>query len=303
MAVATELHFGRAAARLQLGQPTVSELVRRLEREVGVQLLDRTTRRVGLTAAGADMLERSRRILDDVEAARSAMHGWQLGGTGILRLGITPPAAPVLGPHLVSVLRREIPLVRVEVHRMWLPALSAAIAAGDVDVAVSCGDPQPAATAVRGRDLWGEPLLVGVRPGHRLAGRERIALVELEQEVLGRARESLFPAWARAQDQALAHARTNPRSVELEDTDLGAGRWVDQSEVDWVLLTPSLAGPHHETVFRPVEPHQVVPFTLQWRSGEPRHAAIGRSIAVLMQAGPPPGWDGLPVREDGRRWG
>ena len=186
---------------------------------------------------------------------------------------------------------------------MWLPALSAAIAAGDVDVAVSCGDPQPAATAVRGRDLWGEPLLVGVRPGHRLAGRERIALVELEQEVLGRARESLFPAWARAQDQALAHARTNPRSVELEDTDLGAGRWVDQSEVDWVLLTPSLAGPHHETVFRPVEPHQVVPFTLQWRSGEPRHAAIGRSIDVLMQAGPPPGWDGLPVREDGRRWG
>ena len=68
VAVATELHFGRAAEKLHLGQPTLSELIKKLERELGTPLFTRTTRRVVLTGAAAELLTRSKVILDDVAA-------------------------------------------------------------------------------------------------------------------------------------------------------------------------------------------------------------------------------------------
>lgn len=70
VAVATELHFGRAADRLHIAAPTLSELIRRLERELGTPLLTRTTRRVALTSAGAELLSRSKVILDEVARRR-----------------------------------------------------------------------------------------------------------------------------------------------------------------------------------------------------------------------------------------
>lgn len=99
VAVATELHFGRAAERLHLAAPTLSELIRRLERELGTPLFTRTTRRVALTSAGAELLVRSKGILDEIAAAVRRVAG---GDAGTVRLGITPPVAPVLAPHLIS---------------------------------------------------------------------------------------------------------------------------------------------------------------------------------------------------------
>ena len=74
VAVATELHFGRAADRLHIAAPTLGELIRRLERELGTPLLTRTTRQVALTSAGAELLSRSKVILDEVAAAQAAVH-------------------------------------------------------------------------------------------------------------------------------------------------------------------------------------------------------------------------------------
>jgi DNA-binding transcriptional LysR family regulator len=73
VAVATELHFGRAAERLHMAAPTLSELIRRLERELGTPLFTRTTRRVALTSAGAELLTRSKGILDEIAAADAAV--------------------------------------------------------------------------------------------------------------------------------------------------------------------------------------------------------------------------------------
>src|SRR6202012_2125678 len=99
VAVATELHFGRAAERLHLSAPTLSELIRRLERELGTPLFTRTPRRVALTSAGAELLTRTKVILDEVAAARAAVRRVAGGEAGGGRIRPTPPGAPGLRAH------------------------------------------------------------------------------------------------------------------------------------------------------------------------------------------------------------
>ena len=139
----------------------------------------------------------------------------------------------MLAPHLISLFAAEVPQVTVELQRMWLPNLLDAVVTGDIDVAVTCGlVPEPAGIA--SEVFCAEPLLVGLRPGHRLASRDAIALSELGHEVLGTAPQALFPAWALTQRQALEAAGIAPSAIELADTDLAAIRWADQPDIDWI---------------------------------------------------------------------
>jgi DNA-binding transcriptional LysR family regulator len=295
VAVATELHFGRAAERLHLSTPTLSELIRRLERELGTPLLTRTTRRVALTSAGTELLGRSKVILDEVAAARAAVRRVAGGEAGVVRVGVTPPVAPILGPHLRELTARETPEVEVELRRMWLPSLTAGLAAGDVDVAITCGLPlEPDRDGIVTEVFCGEPLLVGVRPDHRLASRDRIALADLAHEVLGLTPPSLFPAWAVAQQQVLAAAGLNPPTTELADTDLTASRWAEQPEVAWVLLIGSLAPAHTGTVVRPAEPPRLVPFVLRWNPDRAHTMAVARFVHTALTSDVPSGWQTQP---------
>ncbi|HEX4661383.1 MAG TPA: LysR family transcriptional regulator [Streptosporangiaceae bacterium] len=293
VAVASELHFGRAAERLHIAAPTLSELIRRLERELGTPLFTRSTRQVAITSAGAELLTRSKVILDEVAAAKAATRRVAGGEAGTVRLGITPPVAPVLAPHLISLFTAEAPRVTVELQRMWLPDLLDAVITGDIDVALTCGPvPEPAGVATE--VFCAEPLLVGLRPGHRLASRDVVALSELAREVLGTAPEALFPAWALAQRQALDTAGIAPPAIELADTDLAAIRWADQPDIDWILLIPSLAAAHIQTVIRPVAPRQLVPFTLQWNPSRAHTMAVARFVHCALAADLPPGWHTQP---------
>jgi DNA-binding transcriptional LysR family regulator len=135
-----------------------------------------------------------------------------------------------------------------------------------------------------------EPLLVGLRPDHRLADRESVSLADLAHDVLGSTRENLYPAWALSQRQALETADVRPTSVDLEDTDLSAARWLDQPVVDWIMLIASLTSSHGATVIKPVEPLQPVPFTLLWMPDRARSAAVARFVHTALTTDLPPGW-------------
>jgi DNA-binding transcriptional LysR family regulator len=289
VSVATELHFGHAAEQLYLSPATLSDLIRRLETELGTPLFVRSTRRVDLTAAGAELLERARNILGEVEAAENAVRLIAKAETGTVRLGITPPVAPVLAAHLVDRFVTDAPLVTVEVRRMWLPNLISDLTAGKIDVAITCGRitaPDEVATV----QLCAERLLVGLRAEHPLAQRHAVSLTDLAHQVLGLATEQLFPAWVLSQRQALRTANVSPPTVELRDTDLAASRWVDQPEIDWVLLISSLTSDHRNTAIRPVTPDQEVPFTLLWIPARARAPAVTRFVNAARAADPPPGW-------------
>ena len=289
VAVATELHFGRAAQKLHMGQPTVSDLVRRLEREMDAPLMTRTTRRVALTSAGTELLGRAKVILDEVGSACAAVHRLAGGHAGTVHLGITPPVAPVLAPHLAAALRIEAPDVELIVRRMWLPDLELAVADGTVDVAITCAVvPDP--PGVVGEVFCAEQLLVGVRANHRLADRDTVALADLARETLGIHSSALFPAWTLTHLQALEAAGVLPPTVELADTDLFVRRWAAQPEVDWILTTASMAGPEANTPIRPVTPTQLVPYTLQWNPTRAPTAAVGRFVHLALTVDVPRGW-------------
>jgi DNA-binding transcriptional LysR family regulator len=287
--VADELHFGRAAQKLHIGQPTLSDLVRRLERDVGTPLLTRTTRRVTLTNAGAELRQRAIVILGEVAAAATAMHRWAEGDIGNVQLGITPPVASVLAPHIAATLHRAAPSIDLVVRRMWLPDLERALADGTVDVGITCGRVS-AGPGVTSELLCGEPWLVGLRPSHPLAGCETLTLADLVGQTLGMHSETLFPAWTLAQRQALSAAGVDPAVEELFDTDLSASRWTSQSDVDWILTTASIAGPHMSAFTRPLAPAQLLPFTLMWAAGRIRNPAVSRLVRLTHTVEMPPGW-------------
>lgn len=287
--LADELHFGRAAARLNLGQPTLSDLVRRLERELGTPLFVRTTRRVALTEAGRVLLDHSRTVLSGVAEARAAVAAVGAGETGLVRLGFTPPVAPVLAPHLVAGFGAAAPGVRLEQAQLWLPTLQHALAERAVDVAVTCGVFE--ATPDTETELFAaEPLLVGLRPEHRLAFEKSVDLQELSEERLGMTEPSLFPAWTYGQRHALETAGVAPPTVQLTRTDLNAAGWLDQREVGWVLLTPSLTRGHTGDVILSVHPALHLEFVVQWRSTPVPSPAVARLVRHVLEAPLPTGW-------------
>ena len=288
VAVATELHFGRAAEQLRIGQPTLSDLIRRLERELGAPLLTRTTRKVALTGAGQELLGRAKVILDEVAAAAAAVRRTAQGETGTVRVAITPPVAPVLAPHLLGAASEHLPDVALAVQRMWLPDLTRALAECTTDVAITCAR-LPDAPGVVNTVFCSEPLLVGLRPHHHLAGRAEVALDDLAQNRLAMPSDALFPALTLVLRQALDSVGLSPPVVVLEATDLSASGWANQPEATWVLLPASLGTPPETTVL-PIIPALRVPYTLQWSPERTQTAAVARFVRLALTHDVPPGW-------------
>ncbi|MBJ7340527.1 LysR family transcriptional regulator [Mycolicibacterium sp.] len=288
VAVATELHFGRAAQKLQIGQPTLSDLIRRLERELGAPLLTRTTRKVAVTGAGQELLGRAKVILDEVAAASAAVRRTAQGEAGTVRVAITPPVAPVLVPHLQDAALESLPDVAVVVQRMWLPDLTRALNEGTADVAITCAR-LPDTPGVVNTVFCSEPLLVGFRPDHRLVDRDEVDLGDLERDRLGVSSDALFPAWTLAQRQALDSAGVTPPMVALETTDLSASGWTNQATATWILLTASMGTPSG-TIVRPITPALTVPYTLQWSPERAQTAAVARFVRLALTHAVPSGW-------------
>ncbi|MFJ8623346.1 LysR family transcriptional regulator [Kitasatospora sp. NPDC093550] len=179
VAVAEELHFGRAAERLLLGQPAVSQQVRRLERELKVELFDRSPRHVRLTAAGQRFLPAARDVLAAEDAARALAAG--LAAPGVLRLGTVTG----LGERLEVILdayERGAPGVRVELHAVPVRERLARLADGRLDAAFVRGAAPEGADGgggLRFLPVWQEELVIALPARHALAERAEVDLADL----------------------------------------------------------------------------------------------------------------------------
>lgn len=181
LAVAEELHFGRAAERLHLAQPPVSRTVRQLERDIGVDLFIRSTRSVQLTAAGSALVAPARDILAAAQQARATALAAGRGEAGTVTLAYAGASTHVLVGMLAREVRRTFPSIvfRLNSQEFALPAL-ARVLRGEVDISVGRWDFVPA--GVQSRVIVEEHLVVAVPASHRLASETEVALADLAGE-------------------------------------------------------------------------------------------------------------------------
>ncbi|SFB39347.1 DNA-binding transcriptional regulator, LysR family [Rhizobium sp. NFR07] len=190
--VAEELHFHRAAERLHLTQPSLSQRIRALEHEIGTALFVRDRRSVALTPAGQAFLEPARRVIDNARIAREQALRATRGETGRLRLGFTVLAFYGLLPEAVQAFRRRYPDVEVDLVEMNSPSLETALTTGTIDLAIL--HPPLGHADLMIHSLPDEELTLALPESHRLAALDQIPIKALAEEPMLIAPRSVGPS-------------------------------------------------------------------------------------------------------------
>jgi DNA-binding transcriptional LysR family regulator len=182
VAVAEELHFTRAALRLNMAQPPLSQQIRALEEELGVQLFVRTRRSVALTDAGHALLERSREMLATAQALPLQLQRVARGEVGLLRIGFssTLPLTKVLR-DVVADHRRSHPDVALNLREMHSQLQFDSLRRGELDVGLVRYN-ERAPEGIRLRLLRRDPLRLVVPAGHRFARRKSVSIADCRDE-------------------------------------------------------------------------------------------------------------------------
>src|SRR4051812_47302796 len=183
VAVAEELHFGRAAKRLRIAQPPLSRQIRDLEREVGTPLFERTPRGVDLTPAGSAFLPEARLTLSQAERAQRTALRAARGETGRLRVGFVGAAthSGVL-PNVLSFFRMHLPSIGLSLFEMDGRQQAEALRDGRIDLGLLHSPPLDADRWLRVESVYTDPVILAVPDDHRLAGRARFTLSGLAEE-------------------------------------------------------------------------------------------------------------------------
>lgn len=178
--LAEELHFARAAARMHISQPALSQTIKQLEQSTGLQLLQRTTRRVELTSDGHAFRDDAMQVLEQFDALMDHARATAAGHRGTLRVGYTIGAAVDLVPRMLRAFAERFPDVRVETTEFDFSEPDAGLADGRADVAVV--RPPIELDDVRLFTLTHEPRVACVADSHRLADRQDVSVDDLLDE-------------------------------------------------------------------------------------------------------------------------
>lgn len=181
VAVSEELHFGRAAERLHLTQPPVSLAIKELEEELGVVLLERTSRRISLTRVGEDALRDARAVLSAADTMRRRAHEAAQGLVGSLSIGfISTPAYSFL-PSTLQSFTGDFGRVKLNLQEGVTDQILQDVESGSLDIGLVFRIPELPA-AMDSRLVQTEPLVIALNDSHPLAGSSRIALEALSHE-------------------------------------------------------------------------------------------------------------------------
>jgi DNA-binding transcriptional LysR family regulator len=239
VAVAEELHFRRAAERLHVAQPAVSEQVRKLEEELGVRLFDRTHRRVSLTDAGAALLREARRVLEQAEVARLAARNARDRVTSSLRIGYMPASLPASVPRALQRLAKAMPHLETRLEHGAGLELIEAVRAERLDVAIVS---LPAPTAgLRTTPLGEQRAVAAVPVTHAHAVKSEIRLEQVAPErIVVLPREANRPFY----DSVIAACRNaglSPTLVEMPDSHVERALLAVAAGAGMALLPESVA--------------------------------------------------------------
>jgi LysR family hydrogen peroxide-inducible transcriptional activator len=274
VALADTRHFGRAAERCFVSQPTLSTQLKKLEDYLGVQLIERQPKRVALTAAGEAIVARARRILEASDEVVTLARAHRDPLAGALRIAMLPTIGPYVLPRVVRDIRKALPRLDLRLYEYPTAAMLTRLRAGEIDLGILALPVD--LDGLEARALYDEPFMVAVPTTHPLAKRDSIRVQDLHDETL-----LLLEDGHCLRDQALevcgevgVHEKQDFRATRLETlrqmVATGAG----------VTLLPELAtlGAYRHARGVTVRPF-ARPAPLRriggvWRKTTARHAAI-----------------------------
>ena len=181
LAVADELHFGRAAERLHVAQPPLSRTIKRLERELGTRLFDRNTRSVRLTSSGQALMDPAKEVLDALRRAETAVRSADHGEVGTVRIAFAGVSTHRVVARLARVVRSQRPGIQLELssQNFAQPAMKRLLA-GETDLALGRWDVVPA--EISAQVVMPDSLVLAVPDTHPLAGARRLSIGQLVSE-------------------------------------------------------------------------------------------------------------------------
>jgi len=284
VALAETGHFGRAAERCHVSQPTLSAQIRKLEESLGVALVERRPRRVVLTAAGEAVSERARRMLRDADDIRALARARQDPLGGRLKMGLIPTLGPYLLPRVAPRIAQALPKLQLMLHEYQTAPLVERTGQGELDLAILAlpADTKGLAT----RSLFAEAFLVAMPESHRLAARKRVRSSDLEDEKL-----LLLEEGHCLRDQALEVCK----HAGIEDQDFRATSLETLRQMVaaglGITLLPRLAaeGPFASArglilrPFSPPAPNRVI--GAAWRRSTSRLDAISAVCDIIARSG------------------
>lgn len=300
VALADKGHFARAAEACNVGQPTLSMQMKKLEDYLCVTLFERNKHRLQPTQIGDQVIERARAILSLVDEIRELASGTHDPMTGALRLGVIPTLGPYLIPHLLPAIHSDLHNLHLYLREDLTSNLLDRLRQGSLDALLL-------ALPVRGDDievmeLFREAFVVALPKGHGLAAQRQISQAALQGENM-----LLLEEGHCLRDQALAicGAAASDQREELKATSLETLRQMVAAGVGCTLLPGLAALPGVGSInggmveirsFEPPEPVRTI--GLVWRHGYPREATI-RSLGELILANLPAAAERLPAPDMG----
>jgi len=281
VAVADARHFGRAAEKCFVSQPTLSAQLKKLEDYLGVQLIERQPKNVTLTEAGEQIVARARRILEASEEVVTLARAHRDPLAGRLRVALLPTIGPYLLPRISQVLRKTLARLELRLYEYQTGPMLEKIETGDIDVGILALPVDM--EGIETRELFAEPFVVAMPDHHRLSKRDHIRVDDLDGETL-----LLLEDGHCLRDQALEvcsrvglHEKQDFRATSLETlrqmVATGAG----------VTLLPELAsrgayGNARGVTIRPfTRPAPVRHVGAVWRKTTARRAAIDALCKVI----------------------
>jgi len=283
VALAQERHFGRAAQKCFVTQPTLSLALAKLEDELGLKLFERNKNEVLLTARGREIVEQSRKVLDEVGKIQSLARGGKDQLSGAFRLGVIPTIGPYLLPDLVPILRKRAPQMPLSIEENLTGNLAPMLRDGELDaviIALPFSIP-----GVKTQVVYEEPFSVVVPEGHRWEHRKGVKPSELSDEnllVLNNGhcfRDQVLEACPGQSNTAMPEGRAGS-SLETIRNMVASGLGVS------VLPTSALAARYASKLLKVVPFSAPVPsrkVALAWRASFDRPVAV-ETLAASIQA-------------------
>jgi LysR family hydrogen peroxide-inducible transcriptional activator len=280
IAVAEESHFGRAAERSFVSQPSLSASVKNIEQELGVRVFERGKRGVTVTEVGAEIVAQARRTLEEAARIKVVAKQGKNQLRGVLRLGVIHTIAPYLLPPLVGALRKLAPEMPLDIEENMTVNLDRMLKAGEIDVAILALPYE--APGIEVEPLYDEEFQVVVPAGHALARRRAIPVAELDAGDL-----LLLPVGHCLRDQVLGacteFSKPPPpgrlgNSLETLRSMVASGLGIT------VLPTTALTDRYRTPLVKSVpftEPRPLRRVALAWRKGFARPSAIKKLLEAI----------------------